>query len=164
MNERKLLIILITVFAIISAAILSEIWLNNGLAEGGEYFIFCKPGSRVNVRNKAKKSSSVTAWVECGQPVTVDGEKNGFVHVTGLASEEPDGWIFAGYIVDEEPVIETYRAEVWEGPVIVRKSVNGKQIRKLKDGQEVTVYAKTHMWAVTDKGFIMCDWLREKSQ
>ena len=130
-------------------------------AEQGEQFVLCKPGTVVNVRKRPEKDAPVTAWVECGQKITVDDEKNGFVHVSGLASEIPDGWIFAGYVVEEEPVIREYKAEVWEGPVIARKSVNGKQVRVLKDGKTVTVYAKTHCWAVTNKGFIMTDWLRE---
>lgn len=161
MDEKKVLIIMAVVYALIITAILGEIWLNSAAAEGDGYFILCRPGSRVNVRNKPKRTASVTAWVECGQPITVDQEKNGFVHVIGLASEEPEGWIYAGYVVDEEPMIMRYDAEIWDGDVIARKSVNGKQIRRLREGQIVTVYAKTHLWAVTNKGFVMCDWLKE---
>lgn len=161
MDERKVLIIMATVFALVIAIILGEIWLNSAAAEEDEYFILCRPGSRVNVRKNPRKTAPVTAWVECGQPITVDKEKNGFVHVIGLASEEPEGWIFAGYVVDEEPMIMKYEAEIWEGDVIARKSVNGKRARKLKEGQIVTVYAKTHIWAATSKGFIRCDWLKE---
>lgn len=161
MDERKVLIIMVVAFALVVAIILGEIWLNQAVAEGDEYFILCRPGSVVNVREKPNKAATVTAWVECGQRITVDREKNGFVHVTGLASEEPDGWIFAGYVVEEEPLILRYDAEIWDGDVIARKCVNGKQIRRLKEGQTVTVYAKTHLWAVTSKGFIMCDWLKE---
>ena len=159
--ERKGLIFLAVIVAVVIIVILGDIWLSNGLAEEEGYFILCRPGSVVNVRNKPKKTASVTAWVECGQPIKTDGKrKNGYVHVVGLASEEPDGWICEGYIVDEQPRIETYRAEVYDGNVIARKWVCGKQLRVLREGQIVTVYAQTHMWAVTSKGFVMCDWLR----
>jgi hypothetical protein len=161
MDEKKVLIIMAVAFALVVVIILGEIWLNSAAAEEGGYFILCRPGSVVNVRKNPKKTASVTAWVECGQRITVDREKNGYVHVTGLASEEPDGWIFAGYVVEEEPLIMRYEAEIWDGDVIARKCVNGKQIRRLKEGQIVTVYAKTHIWAVTSKGFVMCDWLKE---
>ena len=158
MKERTILIILTAVFFLLMVVTL----LSAGKAEGR--YILCdpRPGSMVNVHTRPLKSSMVSGWVECGQYVETDGkEKNGFVHVVGLPAEDPEGWIWAGYLVDEEPWIETYLAEVWEGPVIARKSVNGKQKCVLKDGKTVTVYAQTHMWAVTSRGYIMCDWLRE---
>lgn len=162
MDERKVLIVFAVIVAVMIIAILGDICLNNGLAEEGVYFILCRPGSVVNVRNRPDKAASVTAWVECGQQIKTDGkERNGYVHFVGLASEEPDGWICEGYIVDEQPRIETYRAEVYDGNVIARKWVAGKRLRVLREGQIVTVYAQTHMWAVTSKGFVMCDWLKE---
>lgn len=157
MKERTILIILIIIFATLAMVAIGA----SARAED-EYYVLCRPGSVVNVHTKPKKDSMVSAWVECGQRIGTDGkEKNGFVHVTGLPSEEPDGWIYAGYLVDEEPLIRTYKAEVWEGPVIARSCVDGKQKCILRDGKTVTVYAKTHVWAVTSKGYIMCDWLRE---
>ena len=162
MSERKMLIMLIAAFLFLICLILAAIGSNDGLAEDGEYFILCRPGSRVNVRNKPKKDAPVTAWVEFGQYVRTDGkEKNGYVHVTCLASEEPDGWIYAGYLVEEEPRKREYKAEVWEGDVIARKCIDGKRVCKLKEGRIVTVYAQTNRWAVTNKGYIMCDWLKE---
>ena len=160
MNERRVLIIMIIIYAAAIAIILANI--ANANAE--EAYILCKPGSCVNVHSRPKKSSPVTAWVECGQVLELDGEeKNGYVHVTGLASEIPDGWVYSGYIVNEQPVIETYTAEIWEGPVLARRCVNGKRKCIMRDGKAVTVYARTHTWAVTDKGFIMCDWLRRNT-
>lgn len=156
MNERKILLILIAVFTLVIIAVLST------AARSEDCWVLCHPGSRVNVRSKPVKTSDVTAWVECGQYVRTDGKsKNGFIHVSGLASEVPDGWIYTGYLVDEEPFIRKYKAEVYDGKVIARKYVNGKRLRVLPEGKTVTVYAQTHMWAVTSQGYVMCDWLRE---
>lgn len=155
MSERKILIILILIFAAFVFVILGS------AARGEDLYVLCKPGSVVNVRSGPGKDSAVLAWVECGQLVETDRMENGFAHVVGLASEEPEGWIYAGYLVDDEPRIETYTAEVWEGPVISRKSVNGRQKCVLADGKTVTVYARTHVWAITSRGYVMCDWLRE---
>ena len=155
MSEKKVLAIMIIIFLFLAALFVAD------CVHAEDYYVLCRPGSRVNVHSRPSKDSPVTAWVECGQILKTDlKEKRGYVFVTGLASEIPDGWIYAGYIVDEEPVIENYRAEVWEGPVIARRCVNGKRKCVLQDGKTVTVYARTHMWAVTNKGFIMCDWLR----
>jgi hypothetical protein len=159
--ERK---VFLTIFAVITAVVCIVLCVIQS-AYGEDLYILCRPDSKVNIRSKPRKNSAVNAWIECGQCVHTDGKvKNGFVHVVGLPAEITEGWIYAGYLVDEPPAIRTYLAEVWEGDVIARSSVNGKRLQKLREGRTVTVYAKTHMWAVTNKGFIMCDWLREIEQ
>lgn len=157
--ERK---VFLTIVAVI-AAVLCVILCILDFAEAEDLYVLCS--TKVNIRSRPNKTAPVVAWIECGQTVHTDGkEKNGFVHVINIPAEITEGWIYAGYLVDEEPQIRTYRAEVWEGDVIARESVNGKRVAKLREGKTVTVYAKTHMWAVTNKGFIMCDWLREIEQ
>ena len=159
MKERILIVLLIAVFVAIIALMVYE----TAYGEDGLY-ILCdpRPGRMVNVRSRPTTSARVVAWVECGQYVQTDGqEKRGFVHVVNLPAEEDAGWIFAGYLVDEAPRIRTYTAEVWEGDVVARSSVNGRRLRKLREGRTVTVYAQTNRWAVTNRGFIMCDWLKE---
>ena len=153
--ERKIFTIILAVFLVAICILLGTM-----VGKAEECYILCRPGTVVNVHSKPNKGSPVTAWVECGQIINIDREKNGYAFVTGLASEIPDGWVYTGYIVDEQPVIEEYKAEIWEGPVIARRCVNGKRICTMRDGKTVTVYAKTHTWAVTNRGFIMCDWLR----
>lgn len=149
--KRRILVVLLLIVAIIA--------VEAAEADGGLY-VLCR--TMVNVRSKPSKTARVVAWVECGQYVQTDGqEKRGFVHVVNLPSEEPEGWIYSGYLVDEAPQIRTYRAEIWDGDVIARGSVGGRALRKMREGQTVTVYAKNHIWAVTNRGFIMCDWLRE---
>ena len=158
MNERKILMILIVIFLIFAFATL--IAIANGYAD--EYYILCRPGGHVNVRTMPSKSALVAGWVEFGKCVETDGkEKNGFMHVVNLAAEETEGWIYAGFLVYDQPRDEKYTAEVWGGPVIARSCVGGKQIGRLKDGQRVTVYALSNAWSVTSRGYIMSDWLRE---
>ena len=156
--ERRVLIVI----ALILAAVFLIVLFAIDCAGAEDMFILCKPGSTVNIRNRPRKDAAVVAWIECGQRVQTDGkEKGGFVHVVNLPSEITEGWIFAGYVADEEPVIREYTAEVWEGDVIARSSMGGKRVCKLKEGKTVTVYAKTHSWAVTSRGYILCDWLKE---
>lgn len=158
MSERKILAILIAVFLIFAAATLFSI----ANAEDDGYYILCRPGGVVNVRSRPSKTAPVVGWVEFGRYVHPDGkEKNGFIHVVDLAAEVTEGWIYAGFLAYDPPRDEKYTAEVWGGPVIARSCIGGKQIGRLKDGQTVTVYARSNAWAVTSKGYIMCDWLRE---
>jgi len=160
MSERKILMILIVVFLIFAFATLLA--AANGLAEDDDYYILCRPGGRVNVRSRPSKSAPVVGWVEFGQDVQTDGkERHGFMHVVDLAAETTEGWIYAGFLAYDPPRDEEYTAEVWGGPVIARSCIGGKQLRRLKDGDTVTVYARSNAWAVTSKGYIMCDWLRE---
>ena len=154
MKQRILFVLFVIVIAAIIVLMVHEAAQSEGL------YVLCR--TMVNVRSKPAKTARVVAWVECGQYVETDGqEKRGFVHVINLPAEETEGWIYAGYLVDEPPQIRTYRAEIWDGDVIARGSVNGRALRKMREGKTVTVYAKTHTWAVTNRGFIMCDWLRE---
>ena len=162
MNEKRIMIILLVVFCVIVSVILVNAWINYGLAEDDGYFILCKPKGTVNVRERPNTDAPVVGWVEFGRYVRTDGkEKNGFVHVVDLAAEVTEGWVYAGYLVYDQPRDEQYRAEVWGGRVIARECVGGKQLRVLKEGRQVTVYARSNAWAVTNLGYVMCDWLRE---
>lgn len=162
MNEKKVLIVLLVVFLILTIAILANYCLNYAVAEEDGYFILCEPNGRVNVREKPRKTATVVGWVEFGRYVHTDGkEKNGFVHVIDLAAEITDGWVYKGYLAYDQPRDEQYIAEVWGGNVIARACIGGKQLRVLKEGKRVTVYARSNAWAVTNKGYVMCDWLRE---
>ena len=154
--ERKAFI---TILLLLASALFIVLTIIQS-AYGEDFYILCR--TKVNIRSKPRKDSAVVAWIECGQMVHTDGkEKNGFVHVVDLPAEITEGWIYSGYLVDEPPVIRTFRAEVWEGSVIARSSIGGKRLQKLREGRTVTVYARTHTYAVTNKGYIMCDWLRE---
>lgn len=158
MKAKKAMVIILAVFAVM---ILTVDWPNYAAAEDDGLYVLCMPESVVNVRSRPNKDASVVGWVAFGRYVHTDGKaKNGFVHVTDLAAEVTEGWIYAGFLVDEQPRKEKYNAEVWGGDVIARESVNGKRIRKLRDGQTVTVYAQTNRWCVTNKGYVMADWLR----
>lgn len=130
-------------------------------AEEEGYYVLCRPESMVNVRSRPKKNAPVVGWVAFGTFVKTDGkEKNGFVHVIDLAAEEPEGWIYAGFLTWDKPRDEKYSAVVWGGRLIARSCIDGKQVCVLREGKTVTVYARCNQWAVTDKGYVMCDYLR----
>lgn len=124
-------------------------------ADENELFIICDPRSHVNVRRSPKRDSEEIGWLECGDSVWVDGKKkNGFAH--GFPNvENGDGWIYAGYLVDEKPIKYGGTATIRSnGRVACRQYVNGKRQGWLKPGQQVTVLAYTSEWALTKKGFV----------
>ena len=127
------------------------------------YYVLCKPepGNMVYVRSKPRTNAPIVVWLEFGSSVKTDGkERNGFVHVVDLAAEDVEGWVYAGFLVPDEPMARTYRARV-NGRVNARKCVDGKRVATLYDGKVVTVYACSAEWCVTNKGYVMREWLSE---
>lgn len=146
---RKLLSILLVFACLVATACADEV----------KCYIICKPGSYVCVRNTPKKGGKEAGRFDCGDYIYTDGiEKNGFVHLAGAF--EGDGWVYKGNVVPDQPVIEkqTMRSSS-NSNVICRRCVGGKKVGMLKNGDTVTVYARSEDWAVTDKGYIMIRFL-----
>ena len=131
------------------------------VAEDRQVFIFCNPKTSVNVRKSPKKGSPGTGRLDFGDPVMTDGrEKNGYLHVYGV-TENGDGWIFAGYVVEDQPVrMEKARATVAAtGRVMSRRWVGGKKNGWLEVGDDVKVIGWSEEWAITNKGYIRTKYL-----
>jgi len=129
-------------------------------------WVLCKPEDNprnyVHVRRgPGRKYESLGRFVN-GDRVEVDGTtKDGFAHVIHVALEEDEGWIHAGYLVDEEPL--DAKGMVYEicsnGRVACRKNVDGTRIGWVVDGSQVRVWGYTSEWAVTNKGFIQTKYI-----
>ena len=132
----------------------------SAFAEESELFIICQPDSFVNVREHPKMRASVSGFLEFGQKVVSDGKKrNGFVHCI-ISNESGEGWVYGGYLVSDQPVIQQSRAQIsGEGRVACRRAVNGQRRKWLHNGDAVTVYAYSEEWSVTDEGFIKMRYL-----
>ena len=151
MKVRKVISLLIVIACL--AAILP--------ASGTEAvcYIICNPQSYVCVRNKPKKGGKEAGRFDCGDYIITDGvKKNGYLHILG--GFEGDSWVYAGNVVPDQPVIEKQKMRSnsnWS--VVCRRSVKGEKVGTLKNGDTVTVYARSQEWAVTDKGYIMIEFL-----
>lgn len=121
-------------------------------------WVLCQPDSFVNVREFPKLKAKECGWCELGDELETDGiKRNGFIHVLGF---EGDGWIYAGYVIDEPVIVGEVRTEIRsKGRVAARRYIKGKRRKWLKDGAEVTVYGYSDSWAVTDQGFIQTQYL-----
>lgn len=125
-----------------------------------EYFVLCKPEGVVNVRERPKLKSDIVAVKFFSDRIISDGiERNGFVHVINLAAEVEDGWIYKGLLVDDEPVAVDMETQVFGGRVACRKYAGGKLVSWLKDGSAVRVLAISHEWCLTERGYIMTQFL-----
>ena len=129
-------------------------------AEDKLIYILCHPESYVNVRKTPLMNGEEIGWLDCGDSVMTDGKrKNGFIHVFGI-TEANQGWVYAGYVVDDLPVIESgcYGA-VCGSKVRARRNIGGKRVGWLYEMTEVKVFARSEEWAVTDKGFVRTEYL-----
>ncbi len=121
----------------------------------------CQPGSEVLIRERPGKRAAVVGAVQSGDRMRTDQrEKDGWLHVTGLASESGEGWIFEGYVVFTEPRETGAKMRIiGGGRVACRRWIGGKRKAWIRPGQEVTVYRMTGEWAVTNRGFIQSRYL-----
>lgn len=148
---RKLLVCVLIAILACSAA----------FAEDERVFIFCNPETSVNVRFKPKKGSEIVGRLEFGDWVETDGKKsNGFIHVYGIG-EYGEGWIFAGYVVQDPPekTEKVYASIGASGRVMSYRWVNGKKNGWLNVCDQVTILGMSDEWAITNKGYIRTKYL-----
>ena len=131
------------------------------VAEDRQVFIFCNPKTSVNIRKTPRKGSEVSGRLDFGDWVITDGKKkNGFLHVIEI-TEDGEGWIFAGYVIDDKPVrMERARATVSAtGRVMSYRWVRGRKNGWVNNCEDVKVLAWSEDWAVTDHGYIRTKYL-----
>lgn len=147
---KRIICIILAFFALFTAT-----------ASADGYFILCKPKSSVNARISARKRAETVGWYDCGDYVETDGKtRNGFAHIVNCSLEVNEAWISMRYLVKDKPVIcEIKTVIIGSGRVAARGWVNGRRIAWLKPGQEVTVFAITEEWCVTDRGYIRTEFL-----
>ena len=121
-------------------------------------YVLCQPDSFVYVRQFPKRGAERAGYAELGDELETDGEKrNGFLRVYGF---EGDAWIYAGFVTEYPVTIET--VDGWiesRGRVACRRYINGTRRKWLSDGTEVTIYAYSDEWSITNNGFIQTAYL-----
>ena len=160
MKKYVIRLIVTLIFLVFAIVILSSMF---EYARADKYFVLCKPDGEVNIREKPKLKSRIVACVFFGDCLTTDGqEKNGFVHVTGLAAETDSGWIYKGLLANDKPIKSEGHAQVFKAEnVACRKyaSTDSKILKRLNEGTNVRVYAISEEWCVTEYGYIMTEFL-----
>lgn len=145
------LVILVIICAFRSAGISEKLYK--------DAYVMC--ADYANVRLFPNRKGEELGRFECGTHVLLDGKKrNGYLHIvdTGL---ECDGWIYAGYIVYDQPATMHQPAVVVSnGRLAARKYVNGQRTRWLKRNAQLTVYAWSRNWCVTNCGYVRTEYLK----
>lgn len=144
------------------AILVAVLMVSTAAAETFNVWVLCQPDSFVYVREFPKKESRHAGFAQIGDKLTTDGQKrNGYLHVDGF---EGGGWIYAGFVTESPVTVEQTESEiVSNGRVACRRYINGTRRRWLKNGQNLTVYARSAEWSVTSQGFIQTRFLGAKT-
>ena len=152
-----------TIAAIIALILLAVAMTSAAEPETKTLYVICKPDSFVNVRAKPTKTASILGYRECGDAVETDGTRKGsYIHCINLSLEADDGWIHAGYLVEDPPSIleeETRYRNCSNGRVALRNYVDGKRRSWAKSGANLTVLVMSDDWSLTTRGFIKTEYL-----
>ena len=145
---------------VILIIILIPVLLISAEAEEREVYVICNPASYVCIRQKPKKADNISGSLECGDSFKTDGRvKNGYIHLLGL-TEDGEGWVHTGYVVEDQPVIcKTFATVAATGRVKACRFIDGQRKEWVPVGTDLTVYAISEEWAVTSKGFIRTRYL-----
>ena len=128
---------------------------------GYRCWVLCQPGSEVLIREKPSKRADVIGAAGSGEKLRTDWkEKNGWLHLIEVSNETGEGWISLEYIVFDEPIWMDAEGVInGKGRVACRKSIGGKRKTWIQPGTSVEVYWISSEWAVTNRGYISCDYL-----
>ena len=131
---------------------------NIGFAEESEAYVLC--ADYVNVRPFPNRKGEPIGRLEADDRVWLDGKKrNGYLHCVDMGLES-DGWVYAGFIVYDEPEKVSQNAViVSRGRLAARKYVKGRRTRWLKSHATVFVYWWSDDWCVTNCGYVQSKYL-----
>lgn len=129
-----------------------------GVANADRMYVLCRPNDYVNVRSLPSTKSQAMGILDCGDYVETDGvsrkDKQGrkWIQVYGF---EGEAWICAMYLQESPVEIEKCTCYiVGKGKTALRRSPNGKRIKWLKNGTELTVLAMSDEWVLTTVGYV----------
>lgn len=136
------------------------IWLLTGVAYADNNILaLCK--SYVNIRESPSAKSRIIGYLDCGDGVETDWVRNGdWLHCVNLSLELTDGWVYAGYIVEDQPeFVDSEYKVVSSGRVALRKMVCGKRRAWIKSGKILKVLWRSNEWSLTNRGYIKSEFL-----
>lgn len=148
---------------IVTIAMITAVCAIGALAEETltEAWVLCQPDSYINIRARANSRSEKAGYLLSGDRIWIDGKTaDGFAHCDRMTNEAGEGWVYAGYIVFEEPKEINRRCRIQaNGRVAARRTIDGERRTWLINGSEITVYQTAGEWAVTDEGFIKTEYI-----
>lgn len=155
---KVLVVILAAVLLFASYTVATEINRAHAETITTPGYILCR--SYVIIRQWAHKRATEIGQLDPADPVEIDGKtQDGFAHIVSPM----DGWVWAGFIVFDEPREVNITATVTAPKrMYCRKWCDGPQVDErpyLISGSEVKVYWASDKWSLTNRGFLQTEWL-----
>ena len=128
-------------------------------------WVMIRPNDYVFLRQWPSRKATEAGFVDPGDMVEIDGKtKDGFAHVV----YPTDAWIWAGYLVFEEPrTINEQYVVVSKTRLACRRWISGPTVQSkpyLVTGSTAYVYFEADNWCCTDRGFVRSEWLEADPQ
>jgi len=147
-----------TILLLLLALVTSSLMIGVARAEDNIWAL-CK--TFVNIRERPSTRSQAIGYLDCGDGVETDWEmKNGWLHCINLSLEMTEGWVYAGYMIEDKPeVVNAVFTVVSDGRVALRKEIGGKRKAWAKPGKSLKVLWRSNEWSLTNKGYIRSEFL-----
>ena len=143
-------------------AVLAACMMLFSSAKADTYYCYAE---EVNIRPTASTKHERLGYVEFGQEIEVEYFKGDWAYCPELYTEEIGGWVYAQWLSPYEPqLVENEKYVVTDRRVNVREQPNGRQIKRVGKGHEMTVIRLAAdmdgvWWAKTTEGWIMLKFL-----
>ena len=168
-SKEKIVAAVVLVALIIVATVALTLSFCKGEGQLVTCWVMCQPndpkdgGHYVNARIAPSTSCRPVGYLENGDSFQTDAKgENGFLKAYGIG-ENGTAWIYSGFVVTEEPeIINEQYVCVSNARVAIRRWMNGPRVAGsgwLTNGSNVFVYAIADGWAITDRGYIMSEYL-----
>ena len=135
--------------------------IGSAFAETGsqQMYVLCRPDDYVNARYSPSTKSDVMGRLCCGETVSTDGEtkidKQGRKWIKIYGFESGEAWVCAMYLQHTPITVEQCTGYVVaKGRTALRRSPNGKRIKWLENGDEISILAMSDEWALTTRGYV----------
>ena len=155
----------IPLFVMIVLMVMFAVSMMDDFCSAEEYvkgYVICQPGDYVYGREKASRKSEQIGYLETGDAIWTDGKsKNGYIHCVNSSFERDECWVYGGYIVFDEPkwMGGAIATVVSNGRLAARKNTTGDVRAWLKNGTEIQVFWYSNEWCVTNRGFVMTEYI-----
>lgn len=161
--------IILLVILVLHAIGLMKMTIGKSEALEDEYevaYAICVKDDIVNVRPFPSTKHEAISRLEPGDMVYLDGKRrNGYAHCVEMLNEAGEGWVYAGYLVKDEPeLVDCDAVIVSKGRLAARKYVNGKRTKWLKPKATLHVYYRSDEWCSTNCGYVKTKYIELEEQ
>lgn len=146
-------------------AVLAACMMLFSSAKADTYYCYAE---EMNIRSEPTTHCQKLGYASFGQEIEVDYFNGDWAYSSTLNTEVTGGWVYAQWLGLYEPqIVKNEKYVVTDRRVNVREQPNGRQIKRVGKGHEMTVIRLAAdidgvWWAKTTEGWIMLKFLNKE--